>query len=114
MPATTEEVLGRHLGAIVATDVDEIMTDFADDAVLFSPDGTLEGKAAIAEFFKGFMALLTPEFLANFVMGSQQINGDYGYKTWSVTGAVPLGTDSFHVVDGKIQMQSFAAHMTEG
>ena len=112
MPSTTEEVMGHHMGAMAATDVDEIMADYADDAVLFSPDGTIEGKAAITEFFTGFMTLLTPEFLANFVMGSQQVNGEYGYLTWSVTGAVPLGTDSFHVVDGKIKMQSFAVHMS--
>ena len=112
MPATTEEVLGHHIEAFATTDVDTIMSDYADDAVMFSPDGTIEGKAAITEFFTGFVTLLTPEFLANFVMGSQQVNGEYAYLTWSVTGAVPLGTDSFHIVEGKIKMQSFAVHMS--
>lgn len=52
------------------------MTDYTDDAVLLNPDGTIEGKRAITEFFTGFMTLLTPEFPANFVMGSQQVNGE--------------------------------------
>jgi ketosteroid isomerase-like protein len=81
MSATTEEVLGHHMDAIVATDIDEIMADFADDAVRFHPDGTVEGKAAITEFVTSFVQILTPDFLANFVMGSQQISGEYAYIT---------------------------------
>jgi hypothetical protein len=38
-------------------------------------------------------------------------SGEYGYMTWNPGKFTPLGTDTYHVVDGKFVMQSFAAYM---
>jgi hypothetical protein len=36
------------------------------------------------------------------------VEGDLGYITWSAGAALPLGTDTFLVRDGKIVAQTFA------
>jgi hypothetical protein len=54
---------------------------------------------------------LTPEFMENFSVDSQEVDGDFAYVVWHSGTAAPLGTDTFHIIDGKIAMQSFAAYM---
>jgi hypothetical protein len=41
--ASTSDVLGHHLQAFGDCDLDEIMADFTDDSVLFTPNGALKG-----------------------------------------------------------------------
>ena len=108
---STNDVLAHHVEALVAKDVDGVVSDYRDDAVIFSPDGVIEGKAAITEFFTGFVQLLTPEFMAGFEMLRQDVRGDTAYQTWKSGSAVPLGTDTLVVRDGLIAVQTFAAYM---
>ena len=64
--ATMEEVVARHVTAVKAGDVDAVMADYADDAILVSPpgminpQGTFVGKDKVREFF---VWLATPEVL---------------------------------------------------
>jgi ketosteroid isomerase-like protein len=97
--------------SMVAKDVEALASDYADDAVIFTPDGLIEGKAAIAEFFTGFIQLLTPGFMAGFELPRQDIVGDVAYITWKSGDAAPLGTDTLICSNGKIAQQTFAAYM---
>jgi hypothetical protein len=36
------EVLNHHVEALVAKDMDSILSDFTDDAVILGPDGPIE------------------------------------------------------------------------
>ena len=55
--ATMEEVVARHVTAVKAGDVDAVMADYADDAILVSPPGMVSpsgqfsGKDKVREFF---------------------------------------------------------------
>jgi ketosteroid isomerase-like protein len=113
LEAITGAVLNQHIEAMAAKDVDAIVADYSSDAVIITADGVFEGTSAIREFFDNMMGTLTPELLAAFELTNQTVNGEYAYMTWSIGSAVPLGTDTFHVVDGKIKMQTFAMHMAE-
>ena len=48
---TTEEVLAHQLRCFVEGDLDGILSDYSSDAVLFTADGPLKGRAAIGRFF---------------------------------------------------------------
>jgi ketosteroid isomerase-like protein len=109
--STTAEVIGHHNASMGAGDLDAIMSDYASDAVLLTPNGIFNGTKEIQAFFEGFVSSLPEDFIANMVLDVHSVEGEYGYITWHSGDVAPLGTDTFHVVDGKIAMQSFAAYM---
>jgi hypothetical protein len=94
-------------------DVDAIMADFAADAVLITPDGTLHGQAQIRPVFETFVTqILPPGSTLNIV--PQIVEGDIAYLLWAGESAdyrIPWGTDTFVIRAGKIVAQTFAAQM---
>ena len=80
--AQTVAVLGHHMEAFAATDLDAIMSDFTEDSVLITADQTLKGLAEIRTFFAAMFPGVTPEFLAAFNMVKQEISGDVAYINW--------------------------------
>ena len=106
----TEAVLGHHLQMFGATDLDGVMSDYTESSVLMSPDQTLRGLEEIRSFFAKMFPMVTPEFMAAFKMIKQEVSGDTAYIVWSVDGFFALGTDTLVVKEGKIAVQTFAAH----
>ena len=47
MTRTPEEVFAHHAEALGAGDLDEIVADYADDAVVITPAGTMRGKDGV-------------------------------------------------------------------
>ena len=107
---STESVLAHHLAAISAGDVDRILSDYSDDAVLLTPDATLRGPAEIRPLFEGFVNDMLPP-------GSDlelKRVGEQAYILWRAASATfdfPLGTDTFIVRGDKIVFQTFAAQI---
>ena len=56
----TEKTLLRHWHAFGAGDIEAIMADYADDAVLITPDGALKGHAQIRSLFAQIFANMFP------------------------------------------------------
>ena len=108
--AQTEAILGHHLESFVATDLDGIMSDYTESSVLIAQDQTCRGLAEIRSFFAAMFPAVTPEFLAAFNMIKQEVAGDTAYIVWSVGGFFAMGTDTLVIKDGKIAVQTFAAH----
>jgi ketosteroid isomerase-like protein len=97
----TMRVLERHGAAAEANDLDAIMADYADDAVLISPrHGVLYG-AEIRRFFE------QPSDLTGFAVITLLIDDNVAFFTWK-TDAVPFGSDTFVLRDGKIVIQTVA------
>ncbi len=109
----TEKVLDRHLKSFARHDLEGILSDYAPDAVLFTPERPLRG-----EEIKRFFQALLREFGkpgATFNLTHQSVEGDYGYILWTAETAdnvYGLGTDTLVVRDGKIVVQSFAGKIT--
>ena len=103
---TNEAVLVQHVGALVSRNLDSLMGDFTDDAVLFSPSGAFKGPENIRKFFIGALELLTPEALGNLKVIKQEIDGEYAYVLWSASPVISFAGDLFHIRGGKIVMQS--------
>jgi len=104
---TTESVLQHHVQALMARDLDEILKDYCEESVLCTPMGTSKGLKALRESFKAALGMLTPESLANMKSTKQDIIGDYAYVVWTALPTIKLGSDTFHVHDGVIMLQTF-------
>jgi ketosteroid isomerase-like protein len=111
---TTNDVLDRHLEAFGNGDLRGILADYAPRAVMFTPQGPLEGAAAMQPLFESLIA----EFRqpgATFTVVHRHIAGEYAYIVWRGTTAAnvyEMATDTFVVRDGRIVAQSFAAKVT--
>ena len=112
--ATTKDVLDRHLKCFGDGDLRGILSDYAPEAVLFTPNGPLKGPDAIRPLFERLLAEFGKPG-ATFSMKLQSVEGDYAYILWTAETAdnvYELATDTFLVRDGKIVAQSFAAKIT--
>ncbi len=111
--STTQAVVEHHLSAFFEHDLDGVLSDYAPEAVLFTPNGPLHGVAAIRPLF----AALIEEFAkpgASFRMERQSVAGECAFILWSAETAdqrYELATDTFVVRGGKIVAQSFAGRI---
>ena len=110
----TNEVLDHHLQCFAAGDLEGILSDYAPEAVLFTPNGALRGPDAIRPLFQAMIAEFGKPGAA-FRMKQRFVQGDYAYILWTAETAenvYELGTDTFVVRDGKIAAQSFTGKIT--
>ncbi len=92
-------------------DVEGVLSDYAPDAVLFTPRGPLKGIGAIRPMFQAMIAEFAGPGTA-FDMKQLSVVGDYAYILWTAETAdnvYEIATDTFIVREGKIVAQSFAA-----
>jgi hypothetical protein len=109
--SATEAVVRSHLEAFLEQKgVDAIVSDYDDDARFITEDRIYRGKQEIHDFFSGFIASLPEGAIESFTLRSMRIDQDIAYITWCVGSAIPLGTDTFVVGDGRIVSQTFAMH----
>ena len=111
---STKNVIDHHLKCFGEGNLQGIVSDYAPDAVLFTPAGPLRGEDAIRPLFQAMIAEFGKPGAA-FTMKQQFIEADYAYIHWTAETAdnvYELGTDTFVVRDGKIVAQSFTSKMT--
>ena len=107
----TADVVEHHLKSFGEGDLDGILSDYAPDAVLFTPEGPLKGRDAIRSLFVAMLAEFGKPG-TDFSLSRQFVDGEHAYIVWTAQTAenlYELGTDTFFVQDGKIAVQSFAA-----
>ena len=110
----TEKMLLHHLQAFGTGDVETIMADYAEDAVLITPDGALKGHAQIRSLFAQIFADMFPPDSTSFNLAKQVVEGEIAYILWSGSSPhynAPFATDTFVMRDGKIVAQTFAAQL---
>lgn len=62
---STADVVQHHLEALAGGDLPGVISDYASDATLFTPNVTFKGTDEIQAFFEGFVASLPEDFIAN-------------------------------------------------
>jgi ketosteroid isomerase-like protein len=87
MTRTPEEVFAHHAEALGAGDLDEIVADYADDAVFITSRGVLRGKEGVRS---GFTQLLS----------------DLPNASWALKTHADDGVDTFVFRDGLIRVQT--------
>jgi ketosteroid isomerase-like protein len=110
----TGKILLHHWQAFGAGDVEAIMADYADDAVLITPEGTLRGLTQIRSLFAKIFANMFPADKTSLSLTKQVVEGKLAYILWSGHSSfynAPFATDTFVIRDGKIVAQTFAAQL---
>jgi ketosteroid isomerase-like protein len=112
---TAEAVVQRHWAALFAHDLEALLRDYAEDAVMLISiaPAPIRGLAGLRAFWEMALQLWTPEVIRQFKMDAQLAAGDIVFATWTVGETIPLGTDTFIVRDGKIAVQTAAALMRQ-
>lgn len=111
---STAAVIQSHLARFGERDLDGILADYASGAVLFTSEGPLRGLESIRKLFKTMLAEFEKPG-ATFSLRQLTVEGDHGFIVWAAEtadNAYELGTDTFYVRRGKIQVQSFAGKIT--
>ena len=106
MTRTPEEVFAHHAQALVAGDLDEIVADYADDAVFITPAGVKRGKDGVRE---AFTQLLADVPNAKWELPTTIYEGDVMFLEWTADAAqtrVEDGIDTFVFRDGLIRVQT--------
>ncbi len=110
---STATVVGRHLQAFLAGDVEAIMQDYADDAVVCTADGALRGHGPIRGFFEQVLPLFPPGS-TTLEVTQQIVDGNVFYAVWAASSPaveVPFAVDVFIVRNGKLAYQCFGGQV---
>ncbi len=104
---TPTEIVQRHMQFAAAGDVDSMLGDYADDAVVLTAGSALQGKAAI----RGVFANMLKDPAARTAMKPTKVwqEGGVGFVTWEQNAGTPTavkGGDSFVIRNGKIEVQA--------
>jgi hypothetical protein len=103
---TPQEVFQHHAETLIAGDLEGIVSDYADDAVLITPDGVRHGKDGVRE---GFVKLLGQLPQAEWQVPTQIFHDDLLFIEWNATSKdtrVEDGVDTFVFRDGLIRAQT--------
>jgi uncharacterized protein (TIGR02246 family) len=106
MARSPQEVFAHHAQALGAGDLDEIVADYADDAVFITPSGVLRGKEGIRT---AFTQLLADVPNATWDLPTQIYDGDVLFLEWTANAGatrVDDGIDTFVFRDGQITVQT--------
>jgi hypothetical protein len=106
MTRTPEQVLAHHAQSLGAGDLDEIVADYADDAIFITPAGTRRGKDGIRAAFTQMLADV-PDAAWN--LKTQIYEDDVLLLEWAADAAatrVEDGIDTFVFRDGLIRVQT--------
>src|SRR5215831_15429423 len=106
MTRTPQEVFQHHAQALGAGNLDEIVADYADDAVFITPAGIQRGKNGIRAAFTQLLAEV-PD--AAWDLKTEIYEGDVLFLEWAADATATLvedGIDTFVFRDGLIRVQT--------
>ena len=106
MTRTPQEIFQHHGSALIAGDIDEIVADYTDDAVIITPVGVLRGKDGVRE---AFTRLLEDLPNAKWEIPTQIFEGDILFIEWNAVSEATRamdGIDTFVFSDDGIRVQT--------
>lgn len=112
MARSAEEVFHDHVRAVNAGDLQAIVDDYSDAAVLLTSQGVLNGKAGVDAFFSQAFSVL-PQAQ---VSAKQTVSvGNVIMAWWTAeasAGRIDDGVDTFIVENGLIETQTISFTVT--
>lgn len=103
----------NHLQSFQDNDLEGVMADYTGESVLVTQEQTYVGLTGIRSFFTELIAHF-PARKFRFDLDKMVIRDELAFIVWKAktpTLAVPLGTDTFIIKDGKISRQTFAGQL---
>ena len=104
---TTRAVVARHLTELRAGNIDGVMADYADHAIMVS---NLGGLTKGAEALRVIFSHTPADLFEGMEIKAEHFDGEIGYVAWK-TPRIPMGSDTFVVRDSKIVAQTVAMHL---
>ncbi len=105
-----DQVLDHHIRVLDAGLVDEVLFDYAENALIITPGGVVQGLDEIRKFFTDSVANVLPPGSTS-RMVKKITCGEVAYIVWSAESrfySIPFGTDTFIIRNGQIVEQTFA------
>ena len=106
MARTPQEIFEHHATVLIAGDIEGIVSDYADDALIITPGGVLRGKDGVREAFTSLLGEV-PD--ADWAVPVQVFEDDILFIQWSAVAEksrVRDGVDTFVFRDGLIRVQT--------
>lgn len=106
MARTPQEVFDHHVQALGAGDLDGIVEDYSDDAIVITPAGTKRGQGGVRETFVQLLADLPS---ADWTLKTTIFEEDVLFLEWEAVSAATRaddGLDTFVFRDGLIRVQT--------
>jgi hypothetical protein len=106
MARTPQEVFDHHGQALMAGDLDGIVSDYAEDALFITPEGVLRGKEGVRQ---GFTKLLDDLPSADWQLPTMLFEDDVLLLEWKAESErtkAEDGLDTFIFRDGLIRVQT--------
>jgi hypothetical protein len=103
---TPQEVFQHHGETLVAGDLEGIVSDYSDDAIIITPDGVLRGKDGVRQAFEKLLGDLPS---AEWELLSTNFEDDILLLEWKATSEKAKaedGIDTFVFRDGMIRVQT--------
>lgn len=104
-----QDVFDSHMKAVDTLNPDNVIADYASDALFITPEHTYRGATEIIEFYKD----LLPKFDGfEFITIKQETNDNVVYFVWHGKNKhidIKLATDTYIIENGKIKQHTFAA-----
>jgi ketosteroid isomerase-like protein len=110
----TREVVEKHLEALRAAELDAVLANFAEDAVLITGESVYRGHDGLEELFRPVLEAMFAPPESWLTLDSLTVDGEHALITWRMGfpgGEVTFGTDTFVVRGGKIVVQTGAAQL---
>jgi ketosteroid isomerase-like protein len=111
---TTKEALQIHMDAFGKGDMDAMLGGYADDAVMFTPNGIVQGKDALRPVFTALFAEWGKP-TTKFTLKQNLVSGEYAYIFWDAETDDNIyegGMDAFHIRGGRKLSHFFSAKIT--
>ena len=110
---STAQVVKRHWDALLARDLDKILEDYSEDAFFITnlAPGAVCGKAMLRGFWTQALAVFTPQVLGELKVIQDTFEREVEFVQWSAGKAIPFGSDTFIVREGKIVAQTATVQM---
>ena len=109
---TPESLMQHRVQALTTRDIDAIMSEYNDDAVVMTEAGILRGLEAIRNLLMQTFTEAPPGTLETLTIDKQYIAGDYIFVLWSIPALNLSGNDTICIRNGKIVMLAGTAHVT--
>ncbi len=106
MARTPQEIFEHHATVLIAGDLEGIVSDYAEDALLVTPRGALRGKDGVRQAFTTLLGEL-PD--AAWEVPTRIYEDDILFIEWSAVAEksrVRDGVDTFVFRDGLIRVQT--------
>lgn len=106
MTRTPEEVFQHHAQSLGAGNLEDIVADYADDAVFITPAGVKRGKSGVREAFEQLLGEVPN---AAWELKTQIYEGDVLFLEWAADAGATFvkdGIDTFVFRDGLIRAQT--------